>query len=148
MAAIGGLVELVVIAHLAVFGRAWEVHALLGGALLAIVGTQVLALGICAHAYGTYFMGEQDRWFDRMRARYRLEHGLLIGGAIGFAGFVIAAWIVIDWITRGFGRLADENLAVLAATLIIIGIQVFFSSFLVSILGLRRRDRAVATRDL
>ena len=55
-------------------------HALIGGALLMIVGTQVLALGLCAHAYGTYFMGEKDPWFDRMRARFRLEHGLLLGG--------------------------------------------------------------------
>ncbi len=140
MAFIGALIELVVIAHLGVFGRQWDIHALIAGALLAVVGTQVLALGICAHAYGTYFMGEQDRWFDRMRARYRLEHGLMIGGVVVLAGVVIGAWIVIDWINRGFGALSYDNLAVLAATLIIIGVQVFFSSFLVSILGLRRRD--------
>ena len=141
MAALGALIELVVIAHLGIFGRNWDIHALIAGALLAIVGTQVLALGICAHAYGTYFMGEQDRWFDRMRARYRLEHGLLIGGGIAVAGVLIGAWIMIDWLSHGFGRLSEENLAVLAATLIIIGIQIFFSSFLLSILGLRRRDR-------
>ncbi|MDQ6807067.1 MAG: glycosyltransferase family 2 protein, partial [Actinomycetota bacterium] len=140
MAFLGALVELVVIAHLGVLGRQWDIHALIAGALLAVVGTQVLALGICAHAYGTYFMGEQDRWFDRMRARYRLEHGLMIGGVVVLAGVVIGAWIVIDWINRGFGALSYDNLAVLAATLIIIGVQVFFSSFLVSILGLRRRD--------
>jgi glycosyltransferase involved in cell wall biosynthesis len=140
MAVIGALVELIVLAHLVVFGRGWDIHALIGGALLAIVGTQVIALGICAHAYGTYFMGEQDRWFDRMRARYRLEHGLLLGGGIALAGVAIAAWIVVEWITRGFGRISEENLAVLAATLIIIGIQIFFSSFLLSILGLRRPD--------
>ena len=81
MAAIGALVELIVIARLGVFGREWDIHALIAGSLLAIVGTQVVALGICAHAYATYFMGEQDRWFDRMRARYKLEHGLLLGGA-------------------------------------------------------------------
>ncbi|HWF51708.1 MAG TPA: glycosyltransferase family 2 protein [Solirubrobacteraceae bacterium] len=140
MAFIGALIELVVIAHLGVFGRQWDIHALIAGALLAVVGSQVLALGICAHAYGTYFMGEQDRWFDRMRARYRLEHGLLIGGVVVLAGVIVGAWIVIDWINRGFGALSYDNLAVLAATLIIIGVQIFFSSFLVSILGLRRRD--------
>jgi glycosyltransferase involved in cell wall biosynthesis len=140
MAVIGGLVELVVIAHLGVLGREWDIHALLGGALLAIVGSQVVALGVCAHAYGTYFMGERDRWFDRMRARYKLEHGLLVGGAVGLAGVAIGTVIVIDWITGGFGKLSEENLAVLAATLIIIGIQIFFTSFLISILGLRRRD--------
>ncbi len=139
MALLGALVELVVIAHLGVFGRGWDIHALIGGALLAIVGTQIVALGICAHAYATYFMGEKDRWFDRMRARFRLEHGLLLGGALTLAGLIAGALIVIQWINHGFGRLSDENLAVLAATLIIVGIQIFFSSFLLSILGLRRR---------
>ncbi len=139
MAGVGAIVELVVITRLGVFGREWDIHALIAGALLAIVGTQVVALGICAHAYGTYFMGEQDRWFDRMRARYKLEHGLLFGGGITLAGLVIGAVIAVDWIDHGFGNLSDENLAVVAATLIIVGIQIFFSSFLLSILGLRRR---------
>jgi glycosyltransferase involved in cell wall biosynthesis len=142
MAAIGAVVELVVIAHLGVFGRSWDIHALIGGALLAIVGTQVMALGICAHAYATYFMAEKDRWFDRMRARYTLEHGLVLGGAFIVSGGAIGAFIVLEWINHGFGRLADENWAVLAATLIIVGIQIFFSSFLLSILGLRRRDQS------
>ena len=139
MALIGFLVELIVLTQIGVFGRQWNIHALIGGALLAIVGTQVVALGICAHAYGTYFMGERDRWFDRMRARYKLEHGLLLGGALLLAGLIVGAVIVIDWIQRGFGVLSEERLAVLAATLIIVGIQIFFSSFLLSILGLRRR---------
>ena len=51
----------------------------------------------------------------------------------------MGAVIVGEWINRGFGRLSEERLAVLAATLIIVGIQIFFSSFLLSILGLRRR---------
>jgi hypothetical protein len=103
------------------------------------VGTQVIALGLCAHAYGTYFMGEKDEWFDRMRARFRLEHGLVLGGAIALAGFAVGAVITAMWIDRGFGGLSEERLAVLAATLVIVGIQIFFSSFLISILGLRRR---------
>ncbi len=139
MAVLGGTVELIVITRLAVFGREWDIHALIGGALLAIVGTQIVALGICAHAYSTYFMGEQDRWFDKMRARFTLEHGLLLGGAVVLAGVVGGAYIVLQWINNGFGALAYERLAVLAATLIIVGIQIFFSSFLLSILGLRRR---------
>jgi glycosyltransferase involved in cell wall biosynthesis len=96
MAAIGAIVEFIVIAHLGIFGREWDIHALIAGALLAIVGTQVVALGVCAHAYATYFMGERDRWFDRMRARYKLEHGLMLGGGITLAGVVIGAIIAID----------------------------------------------------
>jgi hypothetical protein len=53
----------------------------------------------------------------------------------------MGAVIAITWINRGFGELSDERAAVLAAALIIVGLQVFFSSFLISILGLRRRER-------
>ena len=74
-----------------------------------------------------------------MRARFRLEHGLLLGGASSrSSGVLIAAIIVGIWINRGFGALSEERLAILAATLMIVGIQIFFSSFLLSILGLRR----------
>ncbi|MGH2822849.1 MAG: glycosyltransferase family 2 protein, partial [Thermoleophilaceae bacterium] len=139
LAVIGVLIAMTVLLEIQVLGRQWELHAMVGGALLMIVGTQVLALGLCAHAYGTYFMGEKDPWFDRMRARFRLEHGLMLGGALMSAGFVVALVIVGVWVDRGFGALSEERLAVLAAALFIIGMQVFFSSFLLSILGLRRR---------
>jgi Glycosyl transferase family 2 len=138
MAAIGSLIALTVLADISVLGRQWDLHALIAGALLMIVGTQVLALGLCAHAYGTYFMGDRDPWFDRMRARFRLEHGLLFGGAIMLAGLVVGGVIVVEWIDRGFGELSETRLAVFAATLMIVGVQVVFSSFLLSILGLRR----------
>jgi len=140
MAALGTVIAALVLAQVDVFGRQWDIHSMIGGALLMIVGTQVLALGLCAHAYGTYFMHERDPWFDSMRARYRLEHGLVLGGSIIVAGLVVGGVILGIWANRGFGQLSEERLAVLAATLVIVGIQIFFSSFLLSILGLRRRD--------
>jgi glycosyltransferase involved in cell wall biosynthesis len=136
---LGAIVMLTVLAHVDVLGRKWDLHTEIGGALLSIVGSQVVALGLCAHAYATYFMGEKDAWFDRMRKRFDLEHGLALGGLIMLAGGILGAIIVIHWIQRGFGAISEEQDAIAAATLLIIGIQVFFSSFLLSILGLRRR---------
>jgi glycosyltransferase involved in cell wall biosynthesis len=135
---LGAIVSLVALLQIDVFGREWDLHTMVAGALLMIVGVQIVALGLCAHAYGTYFMNEKDPWFDRMRARFRLEHGLVLGGLVAFVGFVVAAAIVIIWIQRGFGQLSEERLAVLAASLVIVGLQIFFTSFLLSILGLRR----------
>jgi hypothetical protein len=135
---LGVLAGLVSVTGIEVFGRPWLLHSTVAAALSTIVGTQIVALGLCAHAYGAYFLGERDPWFDRMRARFRLEHGLLLGGGIAFVGAVLAAIIVVTWLDRGFGALSEERLAVVAATLLIVGIQVFFSSFLLSILGLRR----------
>jgi hypothetical protein len=62
----------------------------------------------------------------------------MLGGGILVLGLALALVIGVTWINRGFGELSEERLAVLAASLIIVGIQVFFSSFLLSILGLRR----------
>jgi glycosyltransferase involved in cell wall biosynthesis len=139
LAGVGTAIVLLVGGGLDIFGRAWGIHALIGGSLLMVVGTQVLALGLCAHAYGTYFMKERDPWFDKMRARFKLEHGLLLGGMFVLIGLVLGGIIVGIWISHGFGSLANEYMAVVAATLLIVGIQIFFSSFLLSILGLRRR---------
>jgi len=140
LAALGTLIALVSVLQIPVFGREWQLHTMIAGALLMIVGTQVVGLGLSAHAYGTYFMGERDAWFDRMRQRLRLEHGLLLGGAVIAVGVLICAIIIAQWIGAGAGALSEERLAVLGATLIIVGVQIFFSSFLLSILGLRRRD--------
>jgi len=139
LAGLGALILFTVGLGLNILGRAWGLHTLIGGAMLMIVGTQVLGLGLCAHAYGTYFMNERDPWFDRMRARLRLEHGLLLGGAFMAGGVILGAVIVGIWVSRGFGVLSEERLAIVAASLLIVGIQIFFSSFLLSILGLRRR---------
>jgi glycosyltransferase involved in cell wall biosynthesis len=136
--AIGALMVATVLAQIGVLGRTWDLHAEIAGALLVIVGTQIVTLGLCAHAYGTYFMAERDPWFDRMRSRFTLEHGLALGGIVMLAGLAVGAVILAHWISRGFGVLGEERLAVLAATLIVVGIQIFFSSFLLSILGLRR----------
>jgi glycosyltransferase involved in cell wall biosynthesis len=137
---VGLLVTLISVTNVRVFGRAWQLHTTVGGSMLMIVGVQVVALGLCAHAYGSYFMGERDPWFDRMRARYRLEHGLMLGALAIVVGLLTGGVILGIWINSGFGSLSEERLAILATTMVVIGLQTVFSSFLLSILGLRRRD--------
>jgi glycosyltransferase involved in cell wall biosynthesis len=137
--ALGGLICVMVVAHLDVLGREWEVHTLIAGSLLAIVGAQIVSLGLCALAYATYFMNEEDPWFERMRARFRLEHGLMLGSGVALLGLAMLAVVVLEWIHAGLGSLAQERVAIAAATLVVLGIQIAFSSFLLSILGLRRR---------
>ena len=46
--------------------------------------------------------------------------------------------VVGKWAANGFGTLQEERLAILAFTVIAVGAQIFFTSFLLSIIGLRR----------
>jgi len=142
MLSVGAIGIALVAAEVSIFGREFSLHALIGAALLAIVGTQTMALGVSARAFGVYYMNERpDRLFTWGRGRLRLEHGLAIGGLILLAGLVTGGIIIGTWIGRGFGELSEEKLAVVAAVLTIIGLQVIFSSFFLSLLGLRRETR-------
>jgi hypothetical protein len=101
----------------------------------------VVGLGVCARAYGFYYLGDTSPWIERMRARLRLEHGLVLGCALLVVGLGILLWVIVEWIGRGFGSLAEERVAVVGATFVIVGLQATFTSFLVSILGMRKPPR-------
>jgi glycosyltransferase involved in cell wall biosynthesis len=136
---LGALLMLTVMVNLNLFGREWDLHAMIAAAMLTISGTQVVCLGLGAKAYGVHHLDEHDRLFDRYDGRVRLEHGLLAGSAVFLAGFAAALAVLVVWINRGFGALGEERLAVLSLTLIVVGLQIVFTSFFLSIVGLRRR---------
>ena len=56
------------------------------------------------------------------------------------AGFVIALGIVFAWIKSGFGDLSELRTAILASTLMFVGIQLVFSALFLSVLLLGIRD--------
>jgi glycosyltransferase involved in cell wall biosynthesis len=138
MFAIGSLIALLVFLEVPVFGRNLLVHSLIFGCLLILIGVQAIGLGLCARAFGVYFISEQDRLFQRLRGRLRLEHGLALALLVLAGGLALIGIVVGKWIAHGFGTLQEERLAILAFTVIAVGTQIFFTSFLVSIIGLRR----------
>jgi glycosyltransferase involved in cell wall biosynthesis len=135
----GSLITLLVFVHVPVFGRDLYVHSLIMGCLLIILGVQAIGLGLSARAFGVYFISEQDQLFQKLRSRLRLEHGLVLALLVGAAGLALVGVVVGKWASNGFGTLKEEQLAILAATVIAVGAQIFFTSFLLSIIGLRRR---------
>jgi glycosyltransferase involved in cell wall biosynthesis len=134
----GSIIVLLVFLEVPVFGRNLLVHSLIFGCLLILIGVQAVGLGLCARAFGVYFIGEQDRLFQRLRGRLRLEHGLALALLVLTAGLALVGVVIGKWAASGFGTLREERLAILAFTVIAVGAQVFFTSFLVSIIGLRR----------
>jgi glycosyltransferase involved in cell wall biosynthesis len=137
---VGAVTMLVAFFNASLFGHTFYVHTLIGGSLLLVVGTQLLGFGLCARTYAVHHLGDKDPWLERRIAQFRLEHGLLAGGALTLAGVGLGAVVVGRWIAGGLGSLAQERVTILAATLVIVGVQVFFTSFLLSILSLRRRE--------
>jgi len=136
-AAIGVCAMATVLADLELFGRPWFIHTLVGGSLLLTAGVQVVGLGLCARAYAVFHMGKSDAWFRRMQSRLRLEHGLLVSLGLFLAGAAIGGVVLAKWIDHGFGSLSEVRFSVVSSTLVLLSIEVFFTSFLLSVLALR-----------
>src|SRR5262249_7219933 len=96
--------------------------------------------GLCGRVYAVNHLGDSDPWLERQIARFRLEHGLVLGSVVALAGVVIGSVVVIEWLASGLGRPAQERATTLRATHVIVGVQIFFTSFLLSLLSLRRAD--------
>jgi len=139
MLLVGSVITLLVFVHVPVFGRNLYTHSLIVGCLLVLLGVQAIGLGLSARAFGVYFISEQDELFQKLRSRLRLEHGLALAALVGMGGLALIGIVIGRWASNGFGTLREERLAILAATVVAVAAQIFFTSFLVSIIGLRRR---------
>jgi glycosyltransferase involved in cell wall biosynthesis len=123
-----------------VFGRRWEIHTAIFAAILTLVGSQIVQLGLFARTYAVLYLGERDALLERGWRRVRLEHGLLAGALVLVAGLVVLGFVVGRWIVHGFGDLHEEHLSIAGLTLVGLGVQTIFGSFFLSVLSLRPRS--------
>jgi glycosyltransferase involved in cell wall biosynthesis len=120
------------------FGWTWYVHPMIVGIAATLVGAQIVQLGLFARAYAVLYLGDRDPLLERAWSRIRLEHGLLLGLGLFLAGGTLLTAIFVEWARGGFGALAREHESLLGVMLVALGVQVIFSSFFLSVLGLRR----------
>jgi len=128
-----------VVAFTPVLDESRQLHGLILAAILAIVGCQVLQFGVFARSFAAWQLGGRDRLFERVRRRVSLESVLLAGALVSVAGLALLLVVAVDLARGSFDGLADEKLAVSGLAVFVIGVQVVFASFLLSVLGLRRR---------
>ena len=137
---------------ISVAGRVIDVHTMILGGLLAILGIQVLTTGLFARVYSF------ERHFDSgdpllrgLARHFNLERGLLLGLLVCVVGFALDLDVALEWIGSGFGPLDAMRRAIVGSTLLAIGAQIVFSSFFLSMLTVRvaelRGEAAEPSRD-
>ena len=121
----------------------FDVHTLAYGFGSILVGFQLLAFAVFTKVFAiTEGLLPDDPRLDHLFRYIKLETGLVVGAvfvALGFAGSLLA---VSGWARTGFGPITSENvlrLVLFSVFALTLGPQVIFSSFFLSILGLRRR---------
>ncbi len=114
-------------------GMSFDFHFMFVASALAILGVQLVVLGLAAKAFARAELHVRDRWLAFLDRWFTLERGLLIGAAVLSAGIGVNAWILLDWLQAGRGTLFAVRPALVGLTLLVVGAQLVFGSFFISV---------------
>ena len=128
-----------------ILGHTWQIHTMLGFVALTLIGAQVIQLGVFARTYARVRIGERDRLLEFLGRHVKLEHGLVIGGAMVFASLVGLGLVGLEWAANGFGTLGREYETALLVTELGLGIQIVFGAFFLALLTMPLRRDATPT---
>jgi hypothetical protein len=122
-----------------------DVGTLLMAGMAAIIGFQLVAFAFYTKVFAiAEGLLPEDPKLSRVFQVFTLEKGILAGVVVALAGLGLLMHAVWLWRAAGYGELSyADNLRRLipATTLLILGIQTIFSSFFMSVLGLKTVKR-------
>lgn len=143
------LVGLGVLGYLVAFpglqfgGITFDVHTLLVASMSFLLGYQLILFAILTKTFGiSEGLLPPDPRMDRFFGFANLEKGLMGGALCILSGLALILSIVFEWQALNYGPLDYAHTmrcVIPGVTLITFGFQNIFSSFMVSIIGLRRK---------
>ena len=125
-------------------GATWDVHSILAGAAMVLVGAQAVFFGACAKIFGiTEGLLPKDPLLESLFDRWiTLESGLAVSLLALLAGAGLVLHVVSAWSAAGFRDLAYATTMrwmIPGVLFLVLGAEGVFGSFLLSLLGVRRR---------
>ena len=146
LALTGGVAGIVLSTGTVHLGRVqFDVGSLAVANMAAVVGLQLIAFAFCTKVFAiAEGLLPQDPQFAKIFKFFTLEKGIAAGLVFLLSGCGLFVYAITVWKSAHYGTLDySENLRRLlpAVTLIMVGIQIIFSSFFLSILGLKTSSR-------
>lgn len=120
----------------------FDVHTLLFAGLLCLIGFQLVWFSVFANVFAVTEGLLPQKYLSRLFKFIKLESGLVLGFLLSLAGLGLLIGALAYWRLFTFGPLPytwTMRLVIPAVVLLGLGVQIIFSSFFLSILGLRRR---------
>ena len=116
-------------------------HSFILGSLLAIIGVQMISVGSYIQIYGIVHNKIDRNGITAILLDYHsLEVGLIIGLILLSIGLILGVNIVYNWVSVNFGSLYQLRDAVIFMALISIGLQIIFSTLMISIFLLDNKN--------
>ncbi len=124
-------------------GIGLDVHTLLYAALAIIVGFQSVIFAMFTKVFAiSHGLLPEDERLNKVFQSINLEVGLRAGAVMLLAGIAGSVYALSSWGAHSFGPLnTSETLRIVipSFTAITLGIQTIFSSFFLSVLGMKQR---------
>lgn len=143
----GGLLLLLVLLSgtIQIGGALFDVDAQLAGSLALLVGGQMVWFALAGRVFAASegLLPLDDR-LHRLFRWITLERGIVLGAAIALCGLYPFVAVLVRRLNAplaSLNELSDIRMVVVGVTLMGLGTQTLFGSFLVSLLGLRRGER-------
>jgi hypothetical protein len=105
---------------------------MIAGSLFVLIGVQVWSFGIFTALAGNPIKQPRDRLTQLVLNRLNLERGATVGFLVGGLGAGYALSLAGQWIASGFTAVPVTTEAVLAFTLLVLGVQAIFAAFFFS----------------
>ena len=116
-----------------------DVHTMSLAMMLALLGAHIISIGLFVKVFCyTEKLSRNQHSLGRWLKRVKLEHGLLLGGALTLIGFTGDATVFWHWAAHGFGQLPLVRTVFLCSLSFFLGVEVLFSSVFLSMLGISR----------
>ncbi len=125
--------------QLSLFDIKFFVHPMFLSAILILLGYQLIFFGGFAKAYAITHLGDSNTTLQWMFKHVTIEKAGIVGGFLTLLGICIYVLIYSRWYQSGFGSLNEIKNSIVALTLFVIGIQTFFSAFMLSIIGIQEK---------
>jgi len=136
-----GLVSIILLKQgpLSIAGFNIDIHFMLLGSLLTLLGYQIINLGLCARTYAiTIGFEKHDKLIDFIAKHISLERGVVIGIGVFLIGFFVSFKILFSWVHGSFSSMNEIRNIIFSMTILIVGVQTIFSSFFLSMLLVER----------
>lgn len=119
----------------------FDVHFMVLGSVLSILGYQIINLGLFAKAISfTRDFVVRDKFIERFYQVFTLEKGIYLGLTLLLIGLVLNGLVLYSWIRTHFGPLQQMREALVGMTFIVLGFQTIFSSFLLSMVRIKEDE--------
>lgn len=123
-------------------GLRLDLQSMLFFAVALVTGVQAVLFAHAGHVVGAelgFLPGSQGK---RSRG-WPMERGLVVGAVVSLLGLIGLLRSVLQWTSEGFGSLdvfSSMRWAIVAFAVLVVGLQVFMTSFLVGLVQVQRRS--------